>query len=193
MDHDFPANPAPVVPVPAVAPARPVTRFVAQAVSGVTPPQLGEAMIREVRPTVVDSSPTIAALGEKLLRGIITAPIAFLLLAPLFFRKIMPFLCKRYTLTNQSLKVQYGLKPRPTQSIPLAEIDEVRFDHQSYNPFYLSGTLEIVSRGEVRLRLTGVPEPESFRHAIINACAAWVPGRAKTFGPGWKPAVTGKA
>ena len=107
-----------------------------------------------------------------------------------FLRKLTPFLCKRYTLTNQNLKIQRGLKPRPVQSIALADIDEVRFDHKSYNAFYLSGTLEIVSRGEVKMRLTGVPEPESFRHAIINACAAWVPGKAKLFGPGWVAAKT---
>jgi hypothetical protein len=84
--------------------------------------------------------------------------------------------------------IQRGLKPRPRQSITLAEIDEVRFDHHSYNDFYKSGTLEIISQGQVRLLLTGVPEPESFRHAIVNACSAWVPGKAKAFAPGWMPA-----
>jgi Bacterial PH domain len=180
MDHDATAKDGLAVPAP-TAPPKFVPRFVGQAVSGVTPPQLGEAMIREVRPTVIDTSPTIAVLGEKMIRLIVLAPVAWLMLAPLFFRKIMPFFCKRYTLTNQRLMIQYGLKPRPRQSIPLAEIDEVRFDHKSYNTFYLSGTLEIVSHGEVKMRLTGVREPEGFRHAIINACCAWVPGKAKTF------------
>jgi hypothetical protein len=186
---DVTANNGPAVPPASTTPVPAVPRFVGQAVSGVTPPQLGEAMIREVRPGVVDTSPGLAVLGEKLIHSFILAPVGWFLLAPLYFRRIMPFLCKRYTLTNQRLMIQRGLKPRPIQSIPLAEIDEVRFDHHSYNAFFLTGTLEIVSKGEVKLRLTGVPEPESFRHAIVNSCSAWVPGKAKTFAA-WLPANT---
>jgi len=147
------------------------------------PPLLGEALIREVRPSVTDGSAGIASLAAKLMRTLVLAPVGWMLLAPLFARKFLPFLPKRYTLTNRRLMIQRGLRPRPVQSIPLAEIDEVRFDPSSYNRFYMSGTLEIVSKGEVRLRLTGVPAPEGFRVAIINAIGAWVPGKSKTFQP----------
>lgn len=159
----------------------PVRGIVLPPVTGVMPPLLGEAMIREVRPTVVGASAAGAALGEKLTRTIILAPLAWALMAPLFFKKIMPFICKRYTLTNRRLMIQRGLKPKPVESIDLADIDEVRLDQAGYNAFYLSGTLEIVSKGVVKLKLFGVPEPESFRRAIINACSAWVPGKAKLF------------
>ncbi len=152
-------------------------------VTGVMPPQLGEAIIREVRPSLVEGSAGIATLAEKLIRSIVLAPLGFLLLAPLFARKLLPFFPKRYTLTNQRITIKRGLKPREVQSVSLADIDEVRFDHGSYNPFYRAGTLEIISHGEVRLRLPGVPAPEAFRLAIINACGAWVPGKAKTFQP----------
>src|SRR4051794_22584824 len=84
-----------------------------QAVTGLTPPQLGEAMIREVRPTVVDAQAGASALGEKLIRSIILAPLGWLLMAPLYFKKIMPFISKRYTLTNRRLMIQKGLKPAP--------------------------------------------------------------------------------
>jgi hypothetical protein len=30
----------------------------------------------------------------------------------------------------------------------------------------------------VALKLAGVPEPEGFRHAVVNAVKAWVPGKA---------------
>ena len=43
---------------------------------------------------------------------------------------------------------------------------------------YLSGTLEVLSKGQVALTLPGVPEPEGFRHAVVNAVKAWVPGKA---------------
>jgi hypothetical protein len=144
-------------------------------------------MIREVRPSVVAASSGLALLGEKLTRTVILAPLAWLLLAPLFFKKLMPFVCKRYTLTNRRLMIQRGLKPKPTHQVELAEIDEVRFDPATYNTFYRCGTLEIISRGEVKLKLHGVPQPESFRQAIINATSAWVPGKAKVFA-GFLPA-----
>jgi hypothetical protein len=158
-----------------------------QAITGLTPPQLGEAMIREVRPTVVAASAAASALGEKLIRSIILAPLGWLLLAPLYFKRIMPGICKRYTLTNQSLKIQKGLKPSPTRIIALSDIEEVRLDPASYNQFYRSGTLEIMGKGTVQMRLTGVPEPDSFRNAILNACAAWVPGKGKLL-TAWEPA-----
>ena len=79
------------------------------------------------------------------------------------------------------MKIQRGLKSRPIQTMPLAEIDEVRFDHASYNAFYMTGTLELVTAGQVKMRLTAVPEPESFRLAIINAVCAWVPAKAKQY------------
>jgi len=177
IQNDRPASPTSTAPAD-----KPAVRIMTQPpVTGVTPPHLGEAIIREVRPTVVGASSGLALLGEKLTRTIILAPLAWLLLAPLFFKKIMPFVCKRYTLTNRRLMIQSGLKPTPAQSVDLAEIDGVRLDPASYSPFYRSGTLEVLSKGEVKLKLFGVPEPESFRHAIINACTAWVPGRAKTF------------
>jgi hypothetical protein len=147
------------------------------------PPELGEAIIREVRPSVVEGSAALAGLAEALMRSIILAPLGWLLLAPLFLRKLVPFLPKRYTLTNKRLMIQRGLKPKPVHSIPLSDIDEVRFDPGSFNNFYRSGTLEIVSQGKVGLRLTGVPAPEAFRLAIINACGAWVPGKSKAFQP----------
>ena len=75
--------------------------------------------------------------------------------------------------------VQGGLKPAPIQEVLLAEIDEVRVLNDDNSAFFRASTLEIVAKGAVILTLPGVPEPESFRHAIINACNAFVPGRAR--------------
>jgi hypothetical protein len=149
-----------------------------QAVAGLMPPELGECMIREAFPTVLDN-PGLGKLGQRLVRTIILAPLGWLILAPLYFKKILPFLSKRYTLTNRRLMVRRGLKPRPREEIKLEEIDDVRIDPASLDAFYHSGTLEVLSGGQVKLRLAGVPEPEGFRHAILNAVKAWVPGKAK--------------
>jgi hypothetical protein len=170
----IPSPPSPAAPAPAPASATPRR----QAVTGVIPPSVGEGLIREVFPTLVGINPGLAHLARSLIRTVVLAPVGFLLAGPLFALKIAPFLCKRYTLTNRRLMIQHGLKPKPAREVQLADIDEVRFDPAGVDPFYISGTLEIISKGQVVLTLPGVPEPEGFRHAILNAVKAWVPGKA---------------
>jgi hypothetical protein len=159
-----------------------------QAVTGVVPPQTAEAKIRVAWPAVTTAVP-VAKLGKTLMCTIILAPLAWLLLAPFYFKKILPFAATRYTLTNRRLMIQRGLRPRPVSEIALAEIDEVRIPPESVDTFYRAGTLEIVSKGQVRLTLPGVPEPEAFRHAVINSCMAWVPGKAAA----WMKFIPAKA
>ncbi|HZY87247.1 MAG TPA: PH domain-containing protein [Gemmataceae bacterium] len=149
-----------------------------QAVTGVMPPQLGEAQVREAWPTVLEAQSGLARLAHTLIKTIVLAPLGWLLLLPLFGKRLLPFLSKRYTLTNRRLMVQRGLKPSPAQEVALSDIDEVRLVEDSFDRFYLSGTLEIISKGQVVMTLTGVPEPEGFRHAVVNAVKAWVPGKA---------------
>ncbi len=149
-----------------------------QAVTGVMPPQLGEALIREAWPTVLEASSGLAGLARTLIKTVVLAPLGWLLLLPLFGKRLLPGLSKRYTLTNRRLMVQRGLRPTPAQEVALADIDEVRLVPDSFDPFYLSGTLEVLSKGQVALTLPGVPEPEGFRHAVVNAVKAWVPGKA---------------
>jgi hypothetical protein len=145
-----------------------------QAIAGVVPPELSEGMIRQVLPSVTDM-PGLAALCEKMMRTIVLAPLAWMLLALPYFKKIMPLTAKRYTLTNRRLMVRTGWKQTPAHEIALADIDDVRVEEGTYSHFYRSGTLEIVSKGQTVLRLRGVPEPESFRRAILNARMAWSP------------------
>src|SRR5215475_9198392 len=93
-----------------------------QAVTGVLPPQLGEAIIREVWPSVTGMQPGLATLCEKMQRTIVLAPLAWLLLAPLYFGKVLPFLARRYTLTNRRLMIQRGLKAKSKQEVALSAI-----------------------------------------------------------------------
>ncbi|HZT80637.1 MAG TPA: PH domain-containing protein [Gemmataceae bacterium] len=147
-----------------------------QAVAGLVPPQLGEALIRQAWPSVTDTNVAAApALIKKLQYTIVLAPLGWLLAAPLYFKKVLPFLAKRYVLTNRRLMVRRGWKGKPAQEIALGDIDDVRLDESTFDPFYRSGTLEVISGGKVALRLRGVPEPESFRRAILNAALAWAP------------------
>jgi hypothetical protein len=159
-----------------------------EAVTGLCPPQVAEAKIRDVWPSVA-SHGAVASLGRRLTCTYLGAPLAWLLMAPFYFMKILPFLATRYTLTNRRVMIQRGLKPRPTYQVALADIDEVRVHRDDNSAFYRSGMLEILSKGQVALTLPGVPEPESFRQSIVNAYKAWVPGKAEgPFVPARPPA-----
>jgi hypothetical protein len=147
-----------------------------QVVTGLVPPQLGEAVIRVAWPSVTVFS-GVASLGRILMRSIIGAPLGWLLLAPIYFLKILPFVGRRYILTNQRVMIGRGIKAQPSQQVPLADIEDVRLQEGSSDPFYRTATLEIWSKGQVILRLPGMPEPHGFRHAVLNACMAWVPNK----------------
>jgi len=162
-----------------------------QPVSGVTAPQIGEATIREAWPTLA-STPGLSALGAKLIQTVILAPLGWLLLAPLLLKKFAPFICRRYTLSNRRLAIRRGLKPAVIEEVSLAEIDEARLDPKSVNAFFRCADLQIVSKGQVKMTLVAVPEADSFRMAILNACAAWVPGKAALLSPFQSAAAAAK-
>jgi hypothetical protein len=150
-----------------------------QAVTGLVPPQLDEATIRVVWPSVA-TLPGLASLGRGLMGTIVLAPLAWLLLAPAYFKKVLPVFGRRYALTNRRLMIQKGWARKVVQEVALADIDDVRVQADSNSRFYHQATLEIVAKDHVVMRLPGVKDPQSFRHAIINAYKAWVPGKAVT-------------
>ena len=145
-----------------------------QVATGVVPPQLGEAVIREVWPSVT-IIPTVASLGRKLIRSIFLAPLGWLLLLPVYFLKVLPFIARRYTLTNRRLMVRRGIKAVPSAEVALGYIDDVRLVDSTIDTFFRSATLEIISNGKVALTLPAVSDPEGFRRAILDARIAWAP------------------
>ncbi len=166
----------------ATTPESPQRPGLKQAITGLVPPLVAESQIRTVWPAVTDASAAGANLGRVLIKTKLLAPLGWFVLAPLYFKKILPFLAKRYTLTNRRLTIQRGLKPKPRQQVLLEDIDNVRLVESSFSSFYRSATLEVISNGQVVLTLGGVPDPETFRRSIMNAVMAWVPGKAKALG-----------
>ena len=147
-----------------------------QVVTGLVPPQVDEAIIRERWPSVARSP--VAAVGKALTNTIVLAPLGWLLMAGPYFSKVLPFLAVRYTLTNRRLMIRTGIKPASKQEVPLAAIDAVRLRDGSYDPFFRAADIEVLSGGKVVLTLPAVPGPEAFCHAIRDACHAWAPRKA---------------
>jgi hypothetical protein len=161
-----------------------------QAVTGLVPPQVGEALIRETWPSLIGGPlAPLARLAQTLSgRPYLLRPLAWMLLILPFLCKIVPFVARRYQLTNRRLLIARFGSTRPIQEIPLADIQDVRPEPDSFNTYYRAATLEVLSKGSVAMRLAGVQDPETFRLAVLNACNAWAPVRPRGVMPPEKEA-----
>jgi hypothetical protein len=149
--------------------------------SGVASPQLGESNIRTVWPSVA-AHPGAASLARACYRSIIFAPIGWLVLAPIYFKKLLAVmpglsgLATRYRLTNRRLMICKGFQATPVQEVPLDRIKDVKLVTDANSDFFVAGTLEVLdANGQTVLTLPGVPEAESIQHMILQAAAAWGP------------------
>jgi hypothetical protein len=58
--------------------------------------------------------------------------------------------------------------------VKLEDIHDVRLDEKTIDPFLVTGTLEILGdKQQLLMTLTGVPEPNGYKEAILNAVRAW--------------------
>ncbi len=156
-----------------------LARIDSHAVTGVVPPKQQEAMIREVWETTAANGPA-QTTARKLIRSVILAPLGWLLLAPLWGKRFLgflpglSFLTVKFTLTNRRLMIRKGMKPHPTAEIPLNQIGEVHIRTDSNSDYYATGDLEVQRKdGTIAFTMKGVPEPESFRQAILQSRDAW--------------------
>jgi hypothetical protein len=148
-------------------------------VAGVIPPQLDEGRIRERWPSVA-RWPLCATVGRLLTRTIVLAPVGWVVMSLAYFAKLLPFFMRRYTVTNRRVMIRSGWYGKASAEVPLEKIDDVRVVADANSDFFRAATVEVMNGSQVALRLPGVPEPHSFRWAILNARNAWVPGKAQT-------------
>lgn len=154
------------------------TILTTQPLAGLTPPAFGEARIRDAYPSVAANF-AVATLGYRLTQTIFLAPVAWLVMAGAYFSKILPFFARRYSLTNRRLMIRSGWAGTPIAEAPLSEIDDIRIVTDANSNFFRAATLEALKGDKVILTLPGVPCPDAFRQAVLNARDAWVPGRSK--------------
>jgi hypothetical protein len=149
---------------------------------GVAPPELGEVNAMTVWPSI-GSHPLGRLIGRLCSNragfGIFTlgnfwalATIPFSLV--LYFWLKMPYLCKRYTLTNRRIIICKGLAPRDDKWIELDEFDACEIEILPGQEWLRSGDL-VFCHGEIELlRLSGVVRPTVFRNVCLTAQNALV-------------------
>ena len=103
----------------------------------------------------------------------------WLIMAGVYFGKVLPIVGVRYRLTDKRIMILRGWKGSISQQVVLSDIDDVQLDPDSIDQFFRSANLEIIHDGKVMMTLTAVPDAASFRHAILDSRNAWAPGKAK--------------
>lgn len=149
-----------------------------EAIAGVWPAELGEAHITQTFPSI-----SASALGRFLgslyglphpigfLIHIATLPVPIMLAVAMFFFSRF----RRYQLSSTRVRIRRGVRAKEGgPQLALDELDDVRLVVRPGQAFYRAADLELMSRGQVALTLSGVPTAEAFRQNILEARHALV-------------------
>jgi hypothetical protein len=91
--------------------------------------------------------------------------------------RLMPGVCRRYTLTSRRLIIQHGLTAKDGLSIGLDEFDSVKVALLPGQEWLHAGELILQFDGKEVFRLSGVSRPEGFRQVCLKARSALIHGR----------------
>jgi hypothetical protein len=148
-----------------------------QPIAGVTPPDRQEVTVMTVFPTLAALAPGrwIGRLcGIRAGYGFFTLGKLFCLLLipvalPLYAFTLLPFVIRRYRLTNRRVVVQKGLSAVDERWVDFDRFDEIDIEVLPGQEWYPAGDL-VFRRGAIEtFRLAGVSRPETFRHTCLAA------------------------
>lgn len=154
-----------------------------QAIAGVAPPELDEVTSMIVWPSVAASRVGRVAgqlvgvryrVGRYFVLGRLLALPAIPLALLAFAWKLMPFVARRYRLTNQRIHIEKGLSHGPDRSVGLDEFDEIEVEVLAGQAWLRAGELIFRQEGREVFRLSGVGSPKAFRKTCLKARTALV-------------------
>lgn len=91
-----------------------------------------------------------------------------------FFGQLMPYLARRYRLTNYRIAIDKGLKPSQEKAVALSDFDAIDVEVLPGQDWLHSGDLVFRRAGQEVFRLSGVGRPGIFREACLKARTALV-------------------
>jgi hypothetical protein len=152
-------------------------------IAGVMPSELAEVTCRVVWPTIgatgagrfVGRAAAVElgwgkffTLGKLL--ALATLPITLVVYA----WQLMPYVCRRYALSNRRIIVRRGLMPVDERWIGLDEFDTVEVEVLPGQQWLHAGEIVFKRSGNEVLRLSGVSRPEAFQHVCQTAQTALI-------------------
>jgi hypothetical protein len=164
-----------------------------QPIAGVTPPELREATVMTVWPSLAATA-TGRFLGRlyeielgvpPLTVGHLIAVASIPLVVVLYFGRfiselmratpvvgkllILPPGAQRYVLTNRRVVVRAGLTREDQRWVALNRFDSITIDVRPGQAFYRAGDLVFRLGAIETFRLSGVVRPDTFRHTCLEA------------------------
>lgn len=89
-----------------------------------------------------------------------------------FFWQLLPFVCRRYTLTDRRIVVQKGLTAVDERSIGLDEFDAIDVEILPGQQWLQAGELVFKREGAEVFRLSGVSRADVFRQVCLKVRGA---------------------
>lgn len=108
-------------------------------------------------------------LGRFFTMGKLLAVLTIPLSLGVFFWQLLPFVARRYWITDRRIMIQDGLSAVSGQSIGLDQFDEIRVEQLAGQAWLRTGEVVFLSAGREVFRLSGVPRPEVFRRVCLEA------------------------
>jgi hypothetical protein len=149
-----------------------------QPIAGVTPSEIAEVSCKVVWPTIGATQAgrlvgQLAAVrtgwGELFSLGRLLAVATIPLSLAVFFWQLMPYVCRRYTLSNRRIIIRKGLMPVDERWIGLDEFDRLEVEVLPGQQWLHAGELVFYCAGSEVFRLSGVSRPEVLRHVCLTA------------------------
>jgi len=152
-----------------------------QAIAGVAPSELDEVTSMVVWPSIAATpigrlvgrlASVPYGVGRFFTLGKLLALASIPLALVAFAWKLMPFVARRYRLTNRRVIIQKGLSAADGPSIDLDEFDAIQIEVLPGQKWLRAGELVFRQGEEDVFRLSGVGSPKSFRQTCLKARTA---------------------
>jgi hypothetical protein len=154
-----------------------------QPIAGIMPSELSEVTCKVVWPTIgaLPAGRLVGRLaavrlgvGEFFTLGKLLALASIPLSLAVFGWQLMPFVCRRYALTNRRIIIRKGLLPVDEKWIGLEEFDTVEVEVLPGQEWLHAGDIVFKRSGNEVMRLMGVSRPEVFRQVCATSRSAMV-------------------
>lgn len=149
-----------------------------QSIPGVTPADLAEVTCKVVWPTIAATqagklvgcvSSIRLGLGSFFTVGTLMAVATIPISLAVFAWQLMPFVCRRYTITNRRIVIRKGLSALDDRWISFDDFDAIDVAVLPGQAWFHAGDLSFRRGGTEVLRLAGVPRPETVRRYCLTA------------------------
>ncbi len=107
--------------------------------------------------------------GTTLTLGVLLSVITLPISMAVYAWQLMPFVARRYRLTDRRIVVQRGLTPVEGASITYDQFDEIEVQTLPGQAWLHAGELVFRRDGQEVFRLSGVCRPEVFRRVCLEA------------------------